>query len=510
MTKKDNSNIKINNKYSEYFKLNNTNLLKKSLSEEQFEGVRKIFIKDIVLSVSPKPELVKKYLSEYLETRWFFAPVYVLKHGEKYYAEGNVEIVEAAKARGHEWIYCKYGTREDAENDNKYREIGTKINFNNEFTGKVYLSTPKKIGLINQNGEKRNINLYHHLKNNSLKILCDNSRRIHIVPLMTDVERAMKEYHNQNKEKCLLANYFIIKKEYIGIEFEGIKKYHKKTRLVFNVNNTNSDIFKPLLKDVTLDGKTVVKQAVLSGEKTREVFEIAIPNIKDINEHIITFSAIVNESIKSDKIIVKFDLRDNLIQVNEKTEKITLPRPIKKTNVIDTRSFAIHSDNYNECVGHNVESVNAVIDIFDGREVKPVNVQAYYCYKCGIYYIKEQEYLRIKRLGKTICQILSLDEYKKIKKHIGNKLNPESILKRFGYSVSQESHLSEKQRRAILEVIIEKNVLSKKETIEYLKFFIRYHPHMSKAIEKWQSDISYLNGYNKGNPRYIKISKIIF
>jgi len=548
-------NFKVNKKFLEEAKTKKFSI-KKNTNEEvknslptntmpakSFDDIRKIRIKEIIISGLAEKELVKQYVSDYSKRHCFFAPVYVVKRDNNYFAEGNVAILEAARSLGLETVLCKYGDKKEAENDNKYRQIGTVINFNNEFIGKVISSTEKKVCIMNQNGETRKITLDYHLKNNYIKILNNYeikevtesraSEKEKIIEISYDkeikkariIQHAEKEsieilidkddfkdfYQDLKtifeKEKNLRTSYYIINNNIIRVLFKGVKGYFDKSRFVFCVQNVNLNKYTPYIKEVKVDGKEVIHKALINVDGKNRDFEIEVPNICRYGSYEIEFFVEVEKYKKSDKIKVNIDFDKNKIEVQKEITKIKQTN--STYNLIDARSFVIRADNYNECFGHNVENIDAVIDVFDGNEIKTIEVQAYYCNTCGVYYLNEREYLRANKCGRLICQILSLNEYKKMKNKMGYSLNPESVLKSYGYSAAQKDQLSEKTRRAILEVIIEKNVLTKKEVIDYLIFFIKYHPHASQAIEKWKSDISYLNGYRKGEPRYIKIDKII-
>lgn len=505
-------NFKINENYTKEGTVKKKGANKKTKSStpsnsksKSFESIKSIRIKDILVRLSPDIELVKKCVFDYSNRHCFFAPVYVTKKGKKYYAEGNVEIIEAAKSLGLGNVFCKYGTKADAEKENEYRKIGTFIKINNEIVGKVFESTEKEVWVINQSNSK--------IKYQSDFLISNNAEIIEIESI-NSISSLFKDKDMSENERFLQVNHNIINEGMVEVTFKGIKSSFYISKLIFFVKNCNKEDIKIRLMEVKIYGQQVIKEVILSGEEKGKENEIYIPNILNVGAYNVGFYVKVGKKKRSDEITVNLDFDADLIEVKNEPFKIEpvlkeLEKPIKKNNIIDARSFVIRSNTYNECVGHNVENVNATIDVFDGKEIKEVNVQAYYCFNCGIYYLNEHEYLRIRRYGNLICQVLSIEEYKKLNNKAKYKLNPESILKKFGYSANQKDNLSEKQRRAILEMMIEKNVLTKYEIIEYLRFFIRYHSHASYAIKKWQSDISYLNGYSKGNPQYVKITKIV-
>ena len=75
---------------------------------------------------------------------------------------------------------------------------------------------------------------------------------------------------------------------------------------------------------------------------------------------------------------------------------------------------------------------------------------------------------------------------------------PESILKLNGYSVSETENLTDTQRRQILKDLIDKKIIEKDEVVKYLKSFVNFNGKKlgnSRAVNKWKSDILFLNNY---------------
>ena len=93
-------------------------------------------------------------------------------------------------------------------------------------------------------------------------------------------------------------------------------------------------------------------------------------------------------------------------------------------------------------------------------------------------------------------------------------MNQESILHAYGYNVNSSKEITENQRRKILEFIIEKNILSKHKIISYITYFINMHKSKSNksyesAINKWESDILYLNNTESGKNYIVNSIKTI-
>lgn len=86
----------------------------------------------------------------------------------------------------------------------------------------------------------------------------------------------------------------------------------------------------------------------------------------------------------------------------------------------------------------------------------------------------------------------------KFKYNISMDFKPESILKLNGYSVSETENLTDTQRRQILKDLIDKKIIEKDEVVKYLKSFVNFNGKKlgnSRAVNKWKSDILFLNNY---------------
>ena len=84
-------------------------------------------------------------------------------------------------------------------------------------------------------------------------------------------------------------------------------------------------------------------------------------------------------------------------------------------------------------------------------------------------------------------------------------LNEESILKSYGYSVSQNDDLSFQQRCAILTELVDLNIISIPKIVSLLDFFILSHPDSKYfwAREKWLDDKNYISKYKANPNRFI-------
>ncbi len=183
---------------------------------------------------------------------------------------------------------------------------------------------------------------------------------------------------------------------------------------------------------------------------------------------------------------------------------------------IDYRSFFVHGyDGRCNKDGHyNQEEVIAVIQILSrDMTVKEVEVPAVFCQKCNAYYISEQDYLRIAGKGRLLCQLMSVEEYNKYKKEMQfGDLKPQSILHIIGYNVSAVDNFSDLYRQRILSFAIDSGIITKKNAIGYLSFFIKMNegnPKFDQAVQKWHRDRDFLTGYVTGKNRYVAVKRIV-
>lgn len=74
----------------------------------------------------------------------------------------------------------------------------------------------------------------------------------------------------------------------------------------------------------------------------------------------------------------------------------------------------------------------------------------------------------------------------------------ESVLKKLGYSVSQKDNLSTKQRRDILEYVVDKGICSSNRVASFLQYLIENNgkrKNMEMAVSKWESDRDFILRY---------------
>jgi hypothetical protein len=85
------------------------------------------------------------------------------------------------------------------------------------------------------------------------------------------------------------------------------------------------------------------------------------------------------------------------------------------------------------------------------------------------------------------------------------QLKQESILKIYGYSVSDADGLSPKYRQALLSELVDVGILTVPEVVNLLNFFIRIHSNAEYryACDKWQADKEYIENYQVNPQRFL-------
>ena len=162
---------------------------------------------------------------------------------------------------------------------------------------------------------------------------------------------------------------------------------------------------------------------------------------------------------------------------------------------------------------HQLENIDAVITLIgkDGN-LKTKKVSAGYCQVCNIYFIFESTYQDLKRQGILACRVCEQETYLNGDHCInGMKLASESIIRQYGYNVSKEEGLSDAKRRKILSLLIDNDILTKNEIINYLEFFISQHKKpkkFKKAVEKWETDKKFISEYKLGDYTQIGVAGI--
>lgn len=221
--------------------------------------------------------------------------------------------------------------------------------------------------------------------------------------------------------------------------------------------------------------------------------------------------------------IVDFDQYDEIagdkipncdLYVNYKQFKKELPskKNINNDNIPKKADFFVRT-NVIKCIRlqHTITNIVAEVNVIDSLgNVSIIEIPAYYCKSCNLFFIYNSEFDKLRRYGVPLCPIYEYDKYINNKSKYSN-LNQESLLHSFGYNVGSTENLSDVQRRKILKFVIENGIMNKHEIISLLNYFInnrRGNLSMSNAIKKWESDVTYLKQDSFRISQHVKVSSI--
>lgn len=186
--------------------------------------------------------------------------------------------------------------------------------------------------------------------------------------------------------------------------------------------------------------------------------------------------------------------------------------------------IVISSLKVKECKKNNHNINRILIDIpivKKNTDIVIKKINTYHCMDCRLYFITEDDYKEIKKEGSMLHQHMTFKEYDEYIKNMENgfaDLNKESLLKRYGYSVSQQDGLKDSERQSILSHVIELSsfdetgtIWNREKIIWFLEHQIEMHPQScyEKAREKWERDLNFLEDYSHNNPIVYKIRRII-
>lgn len=143
---------------------------------------------------------------------------------------------------------------------------------------------------------------------------------------------------------------------------------------------------------------------------------------------------------------------------------------------------------------HGLKQIRAAAEVItQSGGIKRVYFPAMYCEACEDYYIYEREYRKLAKKGILLCRVVEQSYWKNSNSYAGRR--EQSLLNMLGYNVNANVGLTAEQRRTLLLVIIENNLMSAFQIIDFLEGLCREREYMERyeaAIEKWESDIHYL------------------
>lgn len=157
---------------------------------------------------------------------------------------------------------------------------------------------------------------------------------------------------------------------------------------------------------------------------------------------------------------------------------------------------------YVQTCSHQKHLVVSATGILCRTDLTSVEINIQYCKNCGEYFISKQQYDNYKIIYKNLMGNLKfIDNLKSKNMQLDSQLSLQSPLHINGYTVSQNSKLTEADRQRILGYVIDNDILTKSEVIYYLSMFIdraqqRRHADMTNAIAKWERDLYWVNHYH--------------
>lgn len=174
---------------------------------------------------------------------------------------------------------------------------------------------------------------------------------------------------------------------------------------------------------------------------------------------------------------------------------------------IGIHDFIVKTTSY-KCAhhGHELERINALVKVNTGSEIKTVSANAMYCRDCKEYYLSEEEYKRIKRIGTLCHKIVTEEEYLSARNDYSN-WEYKSLLSSYGYSANENDDLSDTQRHSIIDFVIDNNLWNAKQVLSHIEWLIRDRGHRcTKAAVKWKNDVEYVKGL-MGSSRDVSVGK---
>lgn len=162
---------------------------------------------------------------------------------------------------------------------------------------------------------------------------------------------------------------------------------------------------------------------------------------------------------------------------------------------------------------HKIKDVIARIPVKVNGKPQIIDVDAWYCETCKIYYILHSTYDGIN--GIPICDVKDFRTGKIISSatDYDNVVtsNYETMLHKLGYNVNQQENLSSQERQKILAQIVQKRQISKNEIISLLQYYIRRNENngnMIFAVEKWEQDLIFMKRFRMQSSEVIDVDQI--
>jgi len=246
-----------------------------------------------------------------------------------------------------------------------------------------------------------------------------------------------------------------------------------------------------ILQKVYSDKRQSRYQGEFLGE---EVIEITIGNAeKDLKIKRLYTDKIIEDSVK-----ISVSGIFELFYVQEYSDDLRCIIQGCEKNEISVEDFLVRTTT-RFCVknNHKLESIKAYVNIDNGISITKYDTWALYCEDCDRYYIRESDYLHLKRIGRICCKVIEYEEYQQMQIGGYNNWASKSILRSYGYTVNSIFGLSDKERQRILSFIIENKIMKLTEVIDFIEWLVKKDKGEKyvNANLKRRKDLDYLKNY---------------
>jgi hypothetical protein len=166
--------------------------------------------------------------------------------------------------------------------------------------------------------------------------------------------------------------------------------------------------------------------------------------------------------------------------------------------IIDYKSIVVKSA-IRKCDNeeHHTKIVNGIFFTISCKtgEIKTKIIPLVYCQECNAYFMYDYEYDALRIEGRPLCKIYN-HLHQVGSADIFSQLSTESIFKVCGYTVDANEGLSDAARHNLLDFLINRKIVTVLQTLNFLQWLInsrKNNQNMYNAVQKWESDFSYIN-----------------
>ncbi len=168
--------------------------------------------------------------------------------------------------------------------------------------------------------------------------------------------------------------------------------------------------------------------------------------------------------------------------------------------VLTYNDIVIKANDFQLAANYDIQQVHVWIKIMrDDGTLLQKKVPGGYCREKEFFFILKEDLKELSKLGSLMCRIVPQKTFEQaINGETIDDLNPESLLRQYGYTVNKKDDLTELQRRLILKAVIDEEVYTPTGLLSFLDWLIgknTYNPKMGDAIDKWQADRDYVQEY---------------